>query len=42
VFGSTVLFVKDGPGDDLVVRSARVIDPGEGIDGSLTPASTRA
>jgi len=27
-----ILFGKDGPGDDLVVRSARVIDPGEGID----------
>ena len=26
------LFRKDAPGDDLVVRSARVIDPGEGID----------
>src|SRR6266508_1938614 len=29
------MFVKDGPRDDLVVRSARVIDPGEGIDGPL-------
>ena len=27
-----MLFVKDAPKDDLVVRSARVIDPGEGID----------
>jgi dihydroorotase len=27
-----MLFVKDAPGDDLVVRSARLIDPGEGID----------
>jgi dihydroorotase len=27
-----LLFGKSGPKDDLVVRSARVIDPGEGID----------
>jgi dihydroorotase len=30
-----VLFVKDGRPDDLVVRSARVIDPVEGIDALL-------
>ena len=30
-----VLFGKDGPTDDVVVRSARVIDPGEGIDALL-------
>jgi dihydroorotase len=30
-----VLFGKNAPKDDLVVRSARVIDPGEGIDSLL-------
>jgi dihydroorotase len=30
-----LLHAKDAPGDDLVVRSARVIDPGEGIDALL-------
>jgi dihydroorotase len=35
VFGSAPLFGRDGSKDDLVVRSARVIDPGEGIDGPL-------
>ncbi len=30
-----MLFVKEAPKDDLVVRSARVIDPGEGIDALL-------
>src|SRR5437660_7763472 len=30
-----MLFVKDGRPDDLVVRSARVIDPVEGVDALL-------
>jgi dihydroorotase len=30
-----MLFVKNGPGADLVVRGARVLDPGEGIDAIL-------
>jgi dihydroorotase len=30
-----VLYVRPAPGDDLVVRSARVIDPGEGLDAVL-------
>ena len=30
-----MLFARDGRRDDLVVRSARVIDPGEGIDALL-------
>jgi dihydroorotase len=30
-----MLYVKEGPKVDLVVRSARVVDPGEGIDALL-------
>jgi dihydroorotase len=30
-----MLFVKDAPKENIVVRGARVIDPGEGVDGVL-------
>jgi dihydroorotase len=30
-----MLFAKDGRFDDLVIRGARVVDPGEGIDATL-------
>src|SRR5919201_5193257 len=30
-----MLFVRPGPGDDLVVRGARVLDPVEGVDAVL-------
>ncbi|HXH96826.1 MAG TPA: hypothetical protein VNH40_06400, partial [Gaiellaceae bacterium] len=30
-----MLVVKDRPGADVVVRGARVLDPGEGIDATL-------
>jgi dihydroorotase len=30
-----MLFVKDAPKDDLVVRGARVLDPAEGVDATL-------
>src|ERR671932_2384277 len=29
------LFVKDGPGDNVVVRGAHVVDPVEGVDATL-------